>query len=78
MRIEDTDQSRFVPGAEVHHGLPRWCGLDPDESRGWWSSVLTGKVNGSPRKEYALQLVKSGHAYYAFDTTEDLEQMRAK
>jgi len=81
LRIEDTDQSRFVPGAEEYiMDCLRWCGLDPDESPEVGGAF--GPYRQSERKplykEYALQLVKSGHAYYAFDTTEDLEQMRAK
>jgi glutamyl-tRNA synthetase len=79
VRIEDTDQSRYVPGAEEYiFDCLRWCGLEPDES------VLHGGSYGpyrqSERKEsyrkYAEQLVKDGHAYYAFDTPEELEKMR--
>ncbi len=79
VRIEDTDQTRFVEGAEAYiFECLKWCGLEPDES------VLTGgeyaPYRQSERKaiyrEYADQLVKDGHAYYAFDTTQDLEQMR--
>jgi glutamyl-tRNA synthetase len=79
VRIEDTDQSRFVQGAEEYiFDCLRWCGLEPDES------VQHGGDHGpyrqSERKEsyrkYAEQLVKDGHAYYAFDTTSDLEAMR--
>lgn len=81
LRIEDTDQSRLVPGAEEYiMDCLRWCGLDPDESPEVGGEF--GPYRQSERKplykDYALQLVKSGHAYYAFDTTEDLEQMRAK
>jgi glutamyl-tRNA synthetase len=79
LRIEDTDQNRFVPGAEdyILQALD-WVGITLDE----------GPVTGGPyapyrqseRKpmymEYALQLVRDGHAYYAFDTPEELEQMR--
>ncbi len=79
VRIEDTDQNRFVPGAEDYiFSSLKWCGLEPDES------VLHGGGLGpyrqSERKElyrqYAEQLVKNGHAYYAFDTPEELEKMR--
>ncbi len=79
VRIEDTDQTRFVPGAEEYiFECLKWCGLEPDES------VLHGgpyaPYRQSERKEsyrqYAEQLVKDGHAYYAFDTTEELEAMR--
>jgi len=79
VRIEDTDQNRFVPGAEKYiFECLTWCGLEPDES------VLHGGPYGpyrqSERKEmyrqYAEQLVKDGFAYYAFDTKEALEKMR--
>jgi len=79
LRIEDTDQTRFVPGAEEYiFDCLEWCGLKPDESpltRGEY-----GPYRQSERKEtykqYAEQLVKGGFAYYAFDTPEDLEKMR--
>ena len=80
VRIEDTDQTRFVPGAEEYiFECLKWCGLEPDES------VLHGGAYGpyrqSERKEsyrkYAEQLVKDGFAYYAFDTPEELEKMRS-
>ncbi|HQD09232.1 MAG TPA: glutamate--tRNA ligase family protein, partial [Flavihumibacter sp.] len=79
LRIEDTDQSRFVPGAEEYiMDCLRWCGLEPDES------PLTGGNYGPYRKSerkanyraYAEKLVADGHAYYAFDTPEELEKMR--
>ncbi len=79
VRIEDTDQSRYVAGAEEYiFDTLRWCGLDPDESVQHGGNY--GPYRQSERKEsyrkYAEQLVKEGHAYYAFDTTEDLEKMR--
>lgn len=79
VRIEDTDQSRFVPGAEEYiFDCLKWCGLEPDESAQHGGSY--GPYRQSERKDiyqqYAEQLVKSGHAYYAFDTTEELEKMR--
>lgn len=79
LRIEDTDQSRFVEGAEQYIiDCLRWCQLNPDES------PLTGGPFGpyrqSERKEtyrgYAQQLLDAGHAYLAFDTPEALEEMR--
>ncbi|MEO6722091.1 MAG: glutamate--tRNA ligase family protein, partial [Ferruginibacter sp.] len=81
VRIEDTDQTRFVEGAEKYiFDCLNWCGLTPDES------VLHGgpyaPYRQSERKEayrqYADQLVKDGHAYYAFDTTGELDAMREK
>ena len=79
LRIEDTDQNRFVKGAEEYIlECLEWCGLMPDES-----PIVGGPYapyRQSERKEmyreYAMQLINAGHAYYAFDTTEQLEQMR--
>jgi glutamyl-tRNA synthetase len=79
LRIEDTDQNRFVPGAEEYilESL-KWVGIKLDE----------GPVEGGPcapyrqseRKpiymEYAMKLVNEGNAYYAFDTPEELDKMR--
>jgi glutamyl-tRNA synthetase len=81
LRIEDTDQNRFVPGAELYimESL-RWCGIQWDE--GPDSGGPFGPYRQSERKDiyhrYAMQLVESGHAYYAFDTPEELEAMRKK
>jgi glutamyl-tRNA synthetase len=79
LRIEDTDQSRFVPGAEEYiFNCLEWVGLVPDESPKHGGSY--GPYRQSERKDlyrkYAEQLVASGHAYYAFDTPEELERMR--
>ncbi|NOT51323.1 MAG: glutamate--tRNA ligase [Chitinophagaceae bacterium] len=79
VRIEDTDQSRYVPGAEEYiFDTLKWCGLEPDESVQHEGNY--GPYRQSERKEtyrkYAEQLVKDGFAYYAFDTTEELEKMR--
>ncbi|HMP91743.1 MAG TPA: glutamate--tRNA ligase, partial [Phnomibacter sp.] len=79
LRIEDTDQSRYVPGAEEYiYECLSWCGLLPDES-----PLLGGSFapyRQSERKEiyhqYAHWLVDNGFAYYAFDTPEQLEAMR--
>lgn len=81
LRIEDTDQTRFVPGAEEYiiESL-KWCGIMPNEGQGIGGSY--GPYRQSDRKEadiyrpFAMQLVESGHAYYAFDSSEDLDQMR--
>ena len=79
VRIEDTDQTRFVQGAaEYIFDCLKWCGLEPDES------VIHGGPYGPYRqserkdiyKKYALQLVEAGQAYYAFDTPEEIERMR--
>jgi glutamyl-tRNA synthetase len=79
LRIEDTDQSRFVPGAEKYIlDCLEWCGLVPDESPVHGGSY--GPYRQSERKpaykQYAEQLVESGHAYYAFDTPAELEAKR--
>ncbi len=79
LRIEDTDQSRFVPGAEDYIVQTlNWCGMIPDES-----PVVGGPFapyRQSERKEsykqYATTLINAGHAYYAFDTPTELEEMR--
>lgn len=79
LRIEDTDQNRFVPGAEEYiiEAL-RWCGLIPDEGVGFGGEY--GPYRQSERKpiyrQYAEALLTAGHAYYAFDTPEELEQRR--
>lgn len=79
LRIEDTDQSRFVPGAEEYiFNCLKWCGLEPDESP--VHNGPYGPYRQSERKEmyrrHAETLVARGFAYYAFDTKEELEKMR--
>jgi len=79
LRIEDTDQNRFIPGAEEYiFECLKWCGLEPDESPLHGGEY--GPYRQSERKEiyrkYAEQLVKDGFAYYAFDTQEELEAKR--
>lgn len=79
LRIEDTDQSRFVEGAEQYIiDCLKWCGLNPDEGPHIGGSY--GPYRQSERKpiyrQYAEQLVAQGNAYYAFDLPEDLEKMR--
>ena len=81
LRIEDTDQSRFVPGAEEYiQDCLKWCGIEPDESPAHGGNY--GPYRQSERKlmyrQYAAQLAKQGHAYYAFDTPEELEAMRSE
>ena len=79
LRIEDTDQARFVKGAEeyVIESL-NWCGINFDESIVKEGNF--GPYRQSDRKEiyeqYAQQLVNDGFAYYAFDSPEELNQMR--
>ncbi|HEX8378183.1 MAG TPA: glutamate--tRNA ligase [Pedobacter sp.] len=80
LRIEDTDQTRYVEGAEEYIiECLKWCGITPDEGPGFGGEY--GSYRQSERKaiykQYAEQLVTDGYAYYAFDTPEDLEKKRA-
>lgn len=79
LRIEDTDQTRFVAGAEQYIiDTLNWCGLIPDESPIHGGAY--GPYRQSERKatytQYAQILIEKGFAYYAFDTPEDLEEKR--
>jgi glutamyl-tRNA synthetase len=80
LRIEDTDQTRFVPGAEdyIMESLA-WCGIKIDE--GVREGGPHGPYKQSERRDiyikYAHQLVDAGHAYLAFDTPEELDKLRA-
>ena len=79
LRIEDTDQARFVPGAEDYIiEAFKWCGIEFDE--GVHVGGPYGPYRQSERKEiykaYAEKLIASGHAYYAFDTPEELAALR--
>lgn len=81
LRVEDTDQTRYVKGAEQYLiDCLNWCGISPDE--GPHHPGEYGPYRQSERKsiyqEYAEQLVQSGHAYYAFDTPEEIESLREK
>lgn len=79
IRIEDTDQTRFVPGAQQYiMDALAWCGIMPTEGPGLGGDY--GPYVQSERKEmyrpYAEQLVAEDKAYYAFDSAEDLDRMR--
>lgn len=81
LRVEDTDQTRFVEGAEQYIlDSLEWCGIAPDEGPHLEGSF--GPYRQSERKasyrRFAEQLVESGHAYYAFDTPEEIEAMRER
>ncbi len=81
IRIEDTDQTRFVPGAQDYiMDALKWCGIMPTEGPGLGGEY--GPYVQSERKAmyqpYAEQLVKEDKAYYAFDTAEELETMRER
>lgn len=81
LRIEDTDQNRFVPGAEEYilEAL-RWAGITIDEGVGVGGPYAPYRQ--SERRDiyqqFTKQLVESGHAYFAFDTAEELEAMRQR
>lgn len=79
LRVEDTDQTRFVPGAEAYiFEALEWLGIAPDETVG--KNEKFGPYRQSERKplykKYADQLIENGWAYYAFDTSERLTELR--
>ena len=90
IRIEDTDSHRFVPGAEEYiiEAL-NWCGIAPDEGVDETGKVVETPSGRHPHapyrqsqrkpiyRQYAEQLVAAGHAYYAFDTPEELDARRS-
>ena len=79
LRIEDTDQTRFVEGAEEYilEALD-WCGLIPDEGprQGGGFGPYRQSERKSQYETYAKQLLESAKAYYAFDTPEELDHLR--
>lgn len=81
LRIEDTDQSRYVEEAEqdIIDSL-NWCGMEIDEGPGKGGDF--GPYRQSERKEvyhkHAEKLIADGEAYYAFDTTDEIDQMRER
>ncbi len=89
IRIEDTDSARFVPGAEQYIlDSLRWCGIEIDEGVGAGDGATVASqgphapYRQSERRdiyiEYARQLVEAGWAYYAFDSAESLDVLRAE
>ncbi len=79
LRIEDTDQTRYVAEAEQYiQDCLEWCGLLPDESPTVGGAY--GPYRQSERKpmyrQYAEKLIAQGNAYFAFDTPEELDTMR--
>ncbi|MBT1700392.1 glutamate--tRNA ligase [Fulvivirgaceae bacterium PWU4] len=81
LRIEDTDQTRYVPGAEQYIlDSLKWVGITIDEGVGVGGphAPYRQSERQSIYKQYAQQLIDSGQGYYAFDTAEELEQMREK
>ncbi len=84
LRIEDTDQTRYVNGAEEYIiNALKWCGIEPNEGVGFGDGPHK-PYRQSERKElgiykkYADKLLEGGHAYYAFDSSEELDAMRKR
>jgi glutamyl-tRNA synthetase len=81
LRIEDTDQNRYVPGAEEYiiEAL-NWCGIIPDEGVSFGGKYEPYRQSERKHKgfymDYAKRLLDSGNAYYAFDSAEDLDIAR--
>ncbi|MCF8381324.1 MAG: glutamate--tRNA ligase [Bacteroidales bacterium] len=80
LRIEDTDQSRYVESAEQYiSDSLKWCGIQPDEGVGATGNF--GPYRQSERKEiygeFVDRLIATGDAYYAFDTPQELDELRA-
>ncbi|MFT4031447.1 MAG: glutamate--tRNA ligase [Siphonobacter sp.] len=79
LRVEDTDQNRFVPGAEAYilEAL-KWVGIEIDEGVGVGGphEPYRQSERKSIYRDFAETLVTAGKAYYAFDTTEELDAMR--
>ena len=79
LRIEDTDQGRFVPGAEAYilESL-KWAGIMPNEGVGIGGphAPYRQSERKAVYREFAEQLISNGKAYYAFDTAEELEKLR--
>ncbi len=81
LRIEDTDETRFVEGAQEYViDALKWCGIEFDESvekGGNYGPYVQSSRKGI-YKEYAEKLITSGNAYYAFDTAEELTKFRSE
>lgn len=81
LRIEDTDQNRYVPGAEAYilEAL-KWLGIEIDEGpeQGGPHAPYRQSERKEIYREYAERLITEGKAYYAFDTPEQLDEMRKR
>jgi glutamyl-tRNA synthetase len=82
LRIEDTDQTRFVPGAEdyIIEAL-KWLSICPKEGIGFGDGAHAPYRQSERKhlyKNYVMKLLDAGYAYYAFDTPEELEAMRER
>ena len=84
LRIEDTDQTRYVKGAEEYIiAALKWCGIEPNEGVGFNDGPHKPYRQSERKalgiyKKYADKLIASGNAYYAFDTSEELDEMRKR
>ncbi len=84
LRIEDTDQTRYVKGAEDYIiAALKWCGIEPNEGVGFGDGPYKPYRQSERKasglyKNYADKLIAGGHAYYAFDTSEELDEMRKR
>ena len=81
LRVEDTDQKRKVEGSEEYiESCLAWCGLNPDESpnEGGKYGPYRQSERGKIYEKFIDQLIDSGHAYYAFDTPEELDALRTE
>lgn len=81
LRIEDTDQARYVEGAEAYiKKALAWCGIQPDEGvdEGGPHAPYRQSERREIYRKYAQQLIDEGNAYYAFDTEDELDEMRER
>jgi glutamyl-tRNA synthetase len=81
LRIEDTDQTRFVEGAEEYiMDSLKWCGIIVDEGISEEGDYAPYRQSDRKHiyKQYADMLFDKGYAYYAFDTQQELETLRTK
>lgn len=81
LRVEDTDQNRYVEGAEQYIiDCLNWCGITASEGPhvGGPYAPYRQSERKVMYKQYAEELVKKGYAYYAFDTTDELQEMRER
>ena len=83
LRIEDTDRTRYVPGAEEYiiEAL-KWLGIEFNEGVSFGGDLgpyrQSDRAKSGIYQQYAEQLLASGHAYYAFDTPEELDALRER
>ncbi|MDP1621808.1 MAG: glutamate--tRNA ligase [Bacteroidales bacterium] len=81
LRIEDTDRNRFVPGAEQYIvDSLGWCGIEFDESpeKDGPHAPYRQSDRSGIYQDHIQRLIESGHAYYAFDTEAELNEMRER